>query len=101
VRDAGRLSDLLLADEDTPAALERYAAERTERTRRARIACLMDVWVNDGFRTQDPAERNRRYHRIEADDVLKPLSDGGWLGFEQLERTPSDDEVRDRLFAAA
>ena len=98
VRDAGRLCDLLLADPNTQSALERYAVERTERTRRARIACLMDVWVNDGFRVQDPSERTRRYERIEADDVLKPLSDGSWLGFESLPSTPADEEVRERLF---
>jgi len=101
LRDAGRLSDLLVDEDDTRSALDRYAAERGERARRARIACLLDVWVNDAFHVQDPDERDRRYERIEADDVLKPLSDGSWLGFELLDRTPEDEEVRARLLATA
>ncbi len=97
VRDAGTLSDALLAGVG-PEALATYGAGRSERLRRARIACLVDVWANDHFQTQDPAERGRRYERIAGDALLTALDDAQWTGFERLSETPSDDVVRERLF---
>ncbi len=100
VRDAGVLSDHLLADgAGTHAAVEAYGAERTERLRRARISCLLDCWAHDGINVQDPDERARRYDRIEADEVLAPLMAAQWKGFDIVPRTPSDGEARERLFA--
>ena len=98
--NAGMLADLLRShDGGTPAAVEAYASERTERLRRARISCLVDSWANDGFNVQDPDERARRHDRIETDDVLGPLSDAQWKGFDLLPHTPSDLEARERLFS--
>ncbi len=102
VRDAGMLADRLRSDDGgTPAAVEAYASERIERLRRARISCLVDSWANDGFNVQDPDERARRHDRIETDQVLGPLSDAQWKGFDTVTHTPSDEEARERLFAIA
>lgn len=102
VRDAGVLADLLRTEcVATPAALEGYGEERTERLRRARISCLVDTWANDGFHVQDPQERSRRYERTGADEILSSLMDAQWRGFDVVPRTPSDDEARERLFATA
>ena len=98
VRDAGTLSDALLTSGITPEALAAYGADRSERLRRARIACLVEVWANDHFQTQDPAERRRRYERIAGDDLLTALDDAQWTGFERLPETPSDEVVHERLF---
>jgi len=100
VRDAGVLADRLLAEGgETRVALEAYGMERTERLRRARISCLVDTWANDGFHVQDPQERGRLYARTEADEVLAPLMDAQWKGFDMVTHTPSDEEARERLFA--
>jgi 2-polyprenyl-6-methoxyphenol hydroxylase-like FAD-dependent oxidoreductase len=102
VRDAGVLADLLrIEGGPTREALESYAAERSERLRRARVSCLVDTWANDGFRVQDPEERARLYARIESDEVLAALMDAQWKGFDVVAHTPSDEEARDRLFATA
>jgi 2-polyprenyl-6-methoxyphenol hydroxylase-like FAD-dependent oxidoreductase len=101
VRDAGVLADRLRLDGHSQAALESYAEERTERLRRARASCLIDAWANDGFNEQDPQERGRLYARAEADEVLAPLLDAQWKGFDEVKHSPSDLEVRERLFAAA
>jgi 2-polyprenyl-6-methoxyphenol hydroxylase-like FAD-dependent oxidoreductase len=101
VRDAGVLADLLRTDgSKTRTALEAYGAERTERLRRARVSCLVDAWANDGFQVQDPKERGRLYARAEADEVLAGLMDAQWRGFDTVTHTPSDEEARERLFAA-
>jgi 2-polyprenyl-6-methoxyphenol hydroxylase-like FAD-dependent oxidoreductase len=102
VRDAGMLADLLLTDGgDGRAALEAYGTERTERLRRARISCLVDVWSNDGFHVQDPQERGRLKARTEADEVLAALMDAQWKGFDVVTDTPSDEDARERLFATS
>jgi 2-polyprenyl-6-methoxyphenol hydroxylase-like FAD-dependent oxidoreductase len=102
VRDAGVLADLLLIEGGpTRRALESYAAERSERLRRARVSCLVDAWANDGFRVQNPDERARLYARTESDEVLAALMDAQWKGFDAVTHTPSDEEARARLFAAA
>jgi menaquinone-9 beta-reductase len=102
VRDAGVLTDHLLADGGaTRAAVAAYGAERTERLRRARISCLLDSWAHDGINMQDPDERARRYDRMESDEVLAPLMAAQWKGFDLVPRTPSDGEARARLFASA
>ena len=102
VRDAGVLADLLRTEGSrTPAVLEAYGVERTERLRRARISCLVDTWANDGFHVQDPQERSRRYERTQVDEVLAALMDAQWKGFDAVPRTPSDDEAHERLLANA
>jgi 2-polyprenyl-6-methoxyphenol hydroxylase-like FAD-dependent oxidoreductase len=102
VRDAGVLADLVNAEGGaTRGALESYAAERTERLRRARVSCLVDTWANDGFRVQDADERARLYARSETDEVLAALMDAQWKGFAAVTHTPSDAEARARLFATA
>jgi len=102
VRDAGVLADRLVGnDGGTPAAIEAYGAERSERLRRARISCLVDAWANDGFHVQDPKERGRLQARVEADEVLAALMDAQWKGFDTLTHTPSDQEARERMFASA
>jgi 2-polyprenyl-6-methoxyphenol hydroxylase-like FAD-dependent oxidoreductase len=102
VRDAGVLADLLRTEGSrTPAVLEAYGVERTERLRRARISCLIDAWANDGFHVQDPQERSRRYERTHGDEVLAALMDAQWRGFDAVPWTPSDDEAHERLFANA
>lgn len=101
-RDARVLSEQLLAyGGAAPEALDTYARERAERLRRARISCLLVVWIHGGFEQQDPASRRRLDERASGDDVLGPLMGTTWRGFDDLERTPSDSEVRDRLFGKA
>ena len=102
VRDAGALADVLLMNPtwDTE-ALESYAAVRAERLRRARVACLVEVWANDGFEVQDAEERRRRYGRAFADPILGRLLAGEEVGYDTMDRTPTDTEARERLFATA
>lgn len=102
LRDVRILSEQLLGNGGATAErLEAYGCERTERLRRARIACLLVVWIHDGFRRQDPDVRLALRERVSQDELLTALQSTVWCGFDILPRTPGDDEVRERLFATS
>lgn len=99
LRDARVLSEQLLGQGGTTAErLEAYGHERTERLRRARIACLLVVWIHGGFQRQAPDVRPALRERTLQDELLTALLESHWRGFEILPRTPGDDEVRERLY---
>lgn len=100
LRDVRVLSEQLLGNAGTTGErLEAYGHERTERLRRARIACLLVVWVHECFRRQAPRARPVLRERAAKDELLTALQSTPWRGFDILPRTPGDDEVRELLFS--
>jgi 2-polyprenyl-6-methoxyphenol hydroxylase-like FAD-dependent oxidoreductase len=100
MRDVRQLSDLLLESEHwTVDVLEPYGAERAVRHRLANLGTDLEVWVNEGFRVQDPAERAARFARTQRDEVLKVLSESSFAGLDSLPQDLTADQMWARVDA--
>lgn len=101
MRDVRELSGLLLDSEDwTLEASEQYGARRSVLRRLAKLATDLDLWMNEGYRLQDPAERAARFERAQHDDILATLVNGAFVGFDSLPQDLTADQMWARVDAA-
>ena len=98
LRDVRELSDLLLATSDwSVEVLERFGTRRSRLRRLSKLATELDLWINDGYHVQDPAERAARLERAYRDDVVRTLVDAAFVGFDSLPAGFTADEMWERL----
>ncbi len=101
LRDVRELSDLLLATPDwSVEVLERFGAGRSGLRRLSKLATELDLWINDGYHVQDPAERARRLDCAVRDDVVRTLVQAAFVGFDSLPADLTAEEMWERLGAA-
>ena len=96
LRDAQDVSTALLSGSRSD-GLAAYARARAVRQRLANLGVALEVWANDGFAPQDPAERAARYEQIRADEILAALEASFATGFDTLPRDLTRDELDRRL----
>jgi len=86
IRDARDLSELLVGsprwDEEM---IGEYGAARAPLRRLAGLAIDLDLWINEGYRVQDPEMRASRFERAIRDEVLATLVDSAYVGFDSLQ----------------
>ncbi len=92
LQDVLDVSQALRSASPSAAAFHAYADARSARQHLANLAVAQEVWANEGFRAQDPAERASRYARIRGNDVLAGLENSFWRGFDSL---PTDITARE------
>jgi len=94
LQDVHDVSAALLSRSSTTNDLGTYAVNRIRRQRLANFGVALQVWANDGFVAQDPAERAARFAHIRDDHVLAALELSFATGFETL---PQDLTYADLL----
>ncbi len=98
LRDVRELSDLLLATSDWGVeVLERFGVRRSGLRRLSKLATELDLWINDGYHVQDPAERAARLERAHRDVVVRTLVDAAFVGFDSLPTAFTAEEMWERL----
>ena len=80
--------------------LERFGAQRSGLRRLSKLATELDLWINEGYHVQDPAERAARLERAQRDDVVRTLVDAAFVGFDSIPAGFTPDEMWERLGAA-
>jgi 2-polyprenyl-6-methoxyphenol hydroxylase-like FAD-dependent oxidoreductase len=84
LQDAHDVSAALLSTSSPTNDLEKYAVNRFGRQRLANLGVALQVWANDAFAVQDPAQRAARFAHIRNDEVLAALELSFATGFEAL-----------------
>ncbi|HTG48781.1 MAG TPA: FAD-dependent monooxygenase [Actinomycetota bacterium] len=100
MRDVRDLSELLLSRhgwKDVPAD---FGEQRSHLRGLSKLATELDLWINQGYAQQDPAERAARYETALADDVLRTLVSAASLGFDRLPPDLGPREMWERLGVA-
>jgi 2-polyprenyl-6-methoxyphenol hydroxylase-like FAD-dependent oxidoreductase len=101
MRDVRELSELLFASSDwTGELLEGFGAQRSRLRRLSKLATQLDLWINEGYHVQDPAERARRLERAGRDDIVRTLVDAAFVGFDSLPARLTPAEMWERLGVA-
>jgi menaquinone-9 beta-reductase len=76
-----------------------YVEGRRRRHRVAKLATLMEVWVNDGYDLQDPAIRVDRRERVFADELLTAVDATTWRGFDSIDAEAAEPGIANLLAA--
>ena len=77
--------------------LERFGVQRSRLRRLSKLATELDLWINQGYHVQDPAERAARLERAHRDDIVRSLVDAAFVGFDSLPAGFTADEMWERL----
>jgi 2-polyprenyl-6-methoxyphenol hydroxylase-like FAD-dependent oxidoreductase len=96
LRDVQDVSAALLSDFRAD-GLAAYARARAIRQRLANLSVALEVWANDGFAVQDPAERAVRRRHIREDEILAALEVCFATGFDTLPPDLTRNEFDRRL----
>jgi 2-polyprenyl-6-methoxyphenol hydroxylase-like FAD-dependent oxidoreductase len=100
MRDVRVLAELLVAHGDwSPAALEPYATERTERMRRLRWANEVVTTLRGEFGPKERERRRRAMARMRAEPELATFRRASLTGPESVPAEAFDPSVRNRLLA--
>lgn len=97
LQDVHDVSRALLSGSPPSEALQQYVDARAVRQRLAHLATAVTVWVHDGFSEQDPELRASRRAHCRQDDVLAPLGNTIWSGYDTLPQDVTASEVATRL----
>ncbi len=101
LQDAHDLAACLLSSNGAAVDLTEYAHRRTARKRLADLGTTVEVWINEGCISQDPAERAARVEHVEGDEVLAPLELCFMTGFDDLPADLARADVAERLASCA
>ena len=81
-----------------PGSCSSGSACSDQRLRRlSKLATELDLWINEGYHVQDPAERAARLERAHRDDIVRSLVDAAFVGFDSLPAGFTADEMWERL----
>lgn len=97
LQDVHDVSRALLSGSPPSEALRQYVDARAARQRLAHLATAVTVWAHDGFSEQDPELRASRTSHCRQDDVLAPLGNTIWSGYDTLPQDVTAAEVATRL----